>query len=154
MSTDDARPMAVSISSTKADELAVVVALLWAANLPAGDLTVNHLEHFFIARAADGKPCGVIGLEPFGHTGLMRSLTVDRSQRGKGVGHALCERLELHARELGIATLYLLTMDADGYFTAIGYTPVARSDVPETVAASTQFRGLCPDSAICLNKLL
>lgn len=143
-----------SIEIARAGDLAAIAALLEAANLPAGDMTVAHLAHFLVLRQADGDLCGVIGLEPFGRAGLLRSLAVREGLRGDGLGRALTMRLEAHARNLGIETLYLLTTTAGGFFPSLGYRRIPRDAVPSSVAASTQFSGLCPDSATCLVKTL
>ena len=55
-----------------------------------------------------------------------------------------------HARLLGVEQLYLLTTDADRYFAALGFKRIERSEAPAQIQATTQFRSLCPKSAVCM----
>jgi amino-acid N-acetyltransferase len=133
---------------------AAIRELLEAAELPTGDLSSELLERFCVARAPDGTVVGAIGLESFGHVGLLRSLVVHPSQRGYGVGSALVEQLERVARTAGLTDLFLLTTTAADFFAALGYRKVDRGTVPAQVAASEEFRALCPASAVCQAKRL
>lgn len=142
------------IGRARGAELAALRALLDAEQLPSSDLDAAALDHFFVARDTDGSLAGTIGLEPLGDCGLLRSLVVRDDARGHGLGRRLTARLERHAAGQGIATLYLLTLDADRFFERLGYERVARGSVPESVAATGQFAGLCPDRAICLTRRL
>lgn len=128
-------------------------ALLEAAELATADLSPGLLERFLVARAA-GVVVGAVGLEPFGRVGLLRSLVVHPSHRGLGLGGAMVAQLERRARVAGVEELYLLTTSAAAFFEARGYRPLDRSQVPSSVAASTEFRSLCPASAVCLCKHL
>src|SRR5690606_9873621 len=51
---------------------------------------------------------GVIGLESFDRTGLLRSLAVDPASRGAGIGAELVAALEGQASDAGITDLWLL----------------------------------------------
>lgn len=128
-------------------------ALLEAAELPTADLSSGLLERFLVARA-DGVVVGAVGLEAFGRAGLLRSLVVDPAARQSGVGTRLVEALVALARSAGVDELYLLTTTAAEFFEACGFRRVVRSAVPSAVAASAEFRGLCPASAVCLWKRL
>lgn len=52
----------------------------------------------------------------------LASLYVDVSARGRGVGHALVDRLVAEARALGINPLYLYTEDRVGWYQSMGWT--------------------------------
>lgn len=58
----------------------------------------------------------------------IRTLAVDRSRRGAGIGHALLERLVGRARDLGLRRLFCLTFEVDFFvrhgFEVIEGTPV------------------------------
>lgn len=130
-----------------------VGALLARAGLPTADLAALDLEHFLGCGTLD-EPAGVVGIEPLGPYGMIRSLAVDRAFRGSGCGRALVAAAERHARSLGIRELYLLTETAPGFFSALGYEPVGRDVVPDAVRASEQFASICPASAACMRKRL
>ena len=72
--------------------------------------------------------------------GEVRTLTVDRGWRGRGVGHALVDRLEADARELGLTRLFCLTFEV-AFFTAHGFHEVVDPVVPPEVAAELARSG-------------
>ena len=57
----------------------------------------------------------------------VRSIVVDDSMRGKGIGHLLVEALIEEARKLGIKRVFCLTFET-GFFGKHGFEPI--SDVP------------------------
>jgi amino-acid N-acetyltransferase len=126
--------------------------LLTAAGLPIEGAR-GHMEHFFVARAG-GSIDGVIGLEPYGEEGLLRSLAVRESRRSKGIGGDLYLRLIDESRSLGIRRLILLTTTAKVYFSARGFRPVDRSTIRGPLGRSAEFTGACPESAICMELVL
>ncbi|MFK8031056.1 MAG: arsenic resistance N-acetyltransferase ArsN2 [Gammaproteobacteria bacterium] len=130
-----------------------VVELLGKANLPTADITPHLLSHF-IGASIGGTLEGVIGYEPYGEIGLLRSLAVSSTARGAGLGAQLVQRLETAAAEAGIEHLFLLTTDADGYFASRNYRVIDRDAVPEEIRGTAQFSSLCPDSATVMVKTL
>ena len=130
-----------------------IVALLADAALPHDDLTPEHLEHFLVLR--DGSEiAGVVGMEVAEDAGLLRSLAVPAARRGGGLAGVLVAALEARARSIGIRTLYLLTTTAEGFFARRGYTLTDRGAVPDAIAATLEFRGICPASAACMARAL
>ena len=126
--------------------------LLTAAGLPI-EGAKGHMEYFFVAREG-GSLDGVIGLEPYGEEGLLRSLAVRESRRSKGIGSDLYLRLIDEARSLGIRRLILLTTTAGNYFSARGFHSVDRSTIRGALGRSAEFAGACPESAICMELVL
>jgi amino-acid N-acetyltransferase len=129
-----------------------VVALLSAEKLPVADLP-DTLDNFFVVTEND-EIAGVIGLEIYGSSGLLRSLAVSSSLRGKGIAAVLVDQLEAIAAEKGLEALYLLTETAKDYFEGKGYEHVARMDIPDEVKASSEFMHVCPESAIAMVKYI
>lgn len=142
--------MAVTLDVERADEddLDYVESMLARNDLPTADLRAGGAT-FFVGRR-DGRRVAVGGLERYGDVGLLRSLVVDESARGTGVGSAMCEALERRAAADGVEAIYLLTTTAADFFTARGYTSVERADVPRPIRESRQFTDLCPSTARCL----
>lgn len=128
-----------------------VKAMLAGAGLPVEDFSAKYLV--FIADD-DGEPVGAIGLEHFGGVGLLRSLVVAAASRRGGLGRKLVRALELYAKGLGEAELWLLTIDADAYFHELGYTRRDRTVAPEAIRETEEFSGLCPDDAVLMSKTL
>ncbi|HNR08109.1 MAG TPA: arsenic resistance N-acetyltransferase ArsN2 [Saprospiraceae bacterium] len=111
------------------------------------------LRHFFVARA-NGQFQGCIGLEHYGHSGLLRSMWVDEGYRNQGIAGALVAKLEGYASSLGLHALYLLTETAESYFGKRGFQQMDRDLTPEELKASAEFKSLCPASAKLMVKWL
>lgn len=129
-----------------------ILALLQRADLPTGDLTEEQSWTHFILATRDGTDVGVIGLEVTPPFGLVRSLAVEESARGSGLGAQLLVRIEAHALKLGITELGLITDCAEPYFLRQGYHGVGRPDAPDALRETKQFRDICPDSAAIMVK--
>jgi amino-acid N-acetyltransferase len=134
-------------------ELPVIVRLLEDAGLPALDLTESHLEHFFYCGPSQ-TPAGLVGLELYDTDALLRSLWVAPEARAEGLGSALVDHAEDHARVQGVRVMYLLTTTAEGFFAQLGYQRIARGLAPRAIQASREFRELCPDSSAVMVKSL
>ncbi|MBW3572881.1 MAG: GNAT family N-acetyltransferase [Gemmatimonadetes bacterium] len=143
----------MSPESAYPSDLDAIVRLLADAALPHHDLTPEHLRHFLVLRDADGIS-GAVGMEAAGDAGLLRSLAVSADRRGQGLASRLVDALEAYARAAGIRTLYLLTTTAEGFFARRGYARAERSAVPAAIAATAEFRAICPASAACMAKAL
>lgn len=130
-----------------------VCELLEASGLPTSDLQPGHFENFL----ACGDPCapgGVVGVEIHGHHGLLRSLAVSRSVRGRGCGRELVAAAEAHARARGVRKLYLLTNTAEAFFEHLGYSHASRQEAPEAIRTSPEFSSLCPhDCAFMVKRM-
>jgi amino-acid N-acetyltransferase len=62
----------------------------------------------------------------------IRTLAVDPTLRGHGVGHALLERLVQRAQDLGVERLFCLTFET-GFFQRHGFTEIDGAPVPHEV---------------------
>lgn len=143
-----------TIAVFSASEKNRILDLLSDAELPVEDLTNAKLKNFLIAKGRDGAVIGVVGVEMYGNNGLLRSLTVRPSHRGIGIGHQLTREIESFAWRNGIRTLYLLTMTAAEFFPKLGYEVTQRDKVPKKIRETEEFQNVCPDSAVCLLKVL
>lgn len=131
-----------------------VLDLLNKAELPIKDLTYEKMKNFMIARDKDGSIIGVVGVEMYQESGLLRSLVVHPSYRGTGLGSLLTRKIESFAWHNGVKILYLLTMTAADFFPKIGYEVTQRDNVPESIRKTEEFNNVCPVSAVCLFKVL
>ena len=141
------------IEPARVSDFPAITALLADAALPHDDLTPEHLRHFLVLRDG-GEIAGVVGMEVADDAGLLRSLAVPVQRRGGGLAARLVDALEQRARQAGIRTLYLLTTTAEGFFARRGYGRTDRAAVPGAIAATPEFRGICPASAACMAKAL
>jgi amino-acid N-acetyltransferase len=133
-------------------DLADISNLLRECGLPFEDIA-SHLPHFILAK--DGsKLVASIGLEALGDVGLLRSLAVSPQHRGQRIAEALCQSLERQALTLGIESLYLLTLTAEGFFQKRGYVNIERRLAPSAIQNTEEFKSICPASSVCMKKAL
>lgn len=136
-----------------AADFAPIVALLGASGLPTADLALPALAHFRVSRDGE-RIVAVAGLQPLGSAGLLRSVAVTPELRGTGLATRLVAALEGEAARMGITTLWLLTNTAEAFFATRGYTVLPRDAAPAALQDTAEFRQLCPDSAVCMQKSL
>lgn len=127
-------------------------ALLAAAALPTDDVSLE--RHEYVLALAGAELAGSVGLEPCGDVALLRSLAVAPALRRRGLGAALFERAVARAILRGLSTAFALTTTAERFCLAHGFERIPRSEVPPAVAATPQFRSLCPTSAACFRRRL
>lgn len=128
-----------------------VISLLAECALPVEDISASSSVQFFGVRSG-GTLAAVVGLELFPPVGLLRSLAVSQSFRGRGFGRALVSFAESVAASHGVETLFLLTTTAAHFFLALGYAPASRGTVPASIQGTSQFATLCPASSSLLCK--
>ena len=138
----------LQLRAATAVDVPAMEALLAAEGLPTGGVAEG-IAHFQVLDDGAGV-IAAAGIEPHGDSVLLRSVVVAPQHRGRGLARRLTERMVQHAREQGHDAMYLLTMDADGYFADLGFARIEREDAPESIRSSEQFREQCPDSAVLM----
>lgn len=128
--------------------LALIQQWLEQNRLPSSDIPIV-LDKLFLGYLAS-EVVGIGGVEDYGEYGLLRSLVIAETFRGKGYGQVLCQSLANQARIQGIQELYLLTATADSFFEKNGFERVDRQSAPDVLQQTTQFSQLCPSSAVCM----
>jgi len=136
----------------EAQSLPLVRSLLRDSGLPESDLQEEHMDAFFVSRAGDEGLLACVGLERFGETALLRSLAVRAGARGQGLGDQALQTMEAFAVSKGVNRLCILTMTAESFFHARGFERCDRTALPASVQASSEFKSLCPASAVCMFK--
>ena len=129
------------------------IRLLEAAALPTSDLTDAHMDNFFHC-GSPAAPTALVGLEFLGSDVLLRSLVVASEQRGTGLGTALLDAAEAHARTRGARSIFLLTTTAEAFFKKRGYVSADRATAPAAIHTSREFADLCPASSSFMVKHL
>ncbi len=131
-----------------------LVGIHWLLNLhslPSADITEDSLDHFLVYRDEIGV-AGLVGLERYEDVALLRSLVVADGYAGRGLGRRLVAAAEELARESHIRRIYLLTMTAEFYFEYLGYRTTSREDAPARLKQCSQFKALCPSTAVLMVK--
>ncbi len=149
--TETTKDRCVKLRSATQADLPAVLALLGRTGLPREGVEAESLADFVVAEDS-GTVVGVVGLEIYRASALLRSAAVEESWRGTGVGRGLIERALALSRERGIEDVFLLTTTAEHYFPRFGFTCVCRDEVPEAVKASAEFRGACPSTAVVMHR--
>lgn len=144
------RPL--TLERTDERTLSYVERVLEANGLPSRDVR-SKPECFYVGYVGDER-VGIGGIEPCGADGLLRSVVVERSERGNGFGAAICDGLERTARDDGLEALYLLTTTAAEFFASRGYAETERATVPAAIRRTAEFDELCPTTATCMKKSL
>ncbi|MBT2767807.1 GNAT family N-acetyltransferase [Stenotrophomonas sp. ISL-67] len=138
------KPMAVD---------AGLIAMLQRVGLPTDDLCAQG-PATFCGMWEDDQLCGVVAVESYGCVGLLRSLAVTPSFRGRGLGRVLVSKAEDLACQAGIDELYLLTISSSALFERCGFVHVLRGDVPAPIRETKQFSSLCPSTCAVMRKKL
>jgi len=129
-----------------------VTALLARLGLPLAGVS-STLDGFVVAEG-EGGVVGTAAMEHYGTVGLLRSVAVDPARRGTGLGGSLVEYVLGRAGAAGINDVFLLTTTAERYFPRHGFAVASREAVPAALAASEEFRGACPASAVLMRRRL
>ncbi len=142
----------VRVEPAGSTDLAGIRGLLEAAGLPTQHLD-DGSARLYVVREVGGdpgsasepgaralEPLGCAGLERHGTAGLLRSLAVHETARGRGVGRALVERIAAEALAAGAAELVLLTMGAGRFFLDLGFEPARREAFDPALLDSWEFR--------------
>lgn len=144
--------MNAEFKKTSPEKKSEVLTLLTLANLPTLDIGEN-VELFSLE--INENIVGTAGLEIIGNIGLLRSVSVLESQKGKGYGHLIVQKLESYAKTQNIEALYLLTTTASKFFgQKCNYQMIERANVPIEIQNSQQFSSVCPSSAVVMKKVL
>ncbi|WP_051840241.1 amino-acid N-acetyltransferase [Streptomyces sp. NRRL F-5126] len=82
------------------------------------------IQEFWVAESPDGTVIGCGALHPMWEDlAEVRTLAVDASAKGAGVGHKLLTELLHAARELGVSRVFCLTFEVD-FFTKHGFVEI------------------------------
>jgi protein-tyrosine-phosphatase/N-acetylglutamate synthase-like GNAT family acetyltransferase len=144
----DAAPAAPVLRPARAEDRAAAEALLGRCALPVAGLADQFPAGYVVA---GGEPLvGLAGLEVHGSHGLLRSVAVDPGAGDRGLGRALVADRLAYARARGLASVFLLTTTAPGFFAALGFASCERERVPVEIRATPEFADVCPSSAACM----
>lgn len=134
-------------------DLETVERILLECELPLEGVR-EHLEESYCVAEDDGGIIGTGGVEPYGVYGLLRSVAVSPARREKSIGRALVLDRLRWAMSRGLASLYLLTTTAPGFFERLGFRTIERDAAPPEIRGSSEFRSICPGNATLMVLLL
>ena len=137
----------IQLQAVPAAEMPKFQEILASNGLPTDDLSQPHLWFFSYQ---DGVRIGTLGLEHYGSIGFLRSLSILPEFHARGLGKQVVNQLIADREALGLAERYLMTTDAEGFFSNLGFQRVERSAVPENIKQTQQFSSICPSSAVVM----
>ena len=140
--------MSAVIERAQPEDVASVLSLLERHGLPVDG--ADAMGDAVVVARLNGRVVGAAGLERYADGALLRSVVVDASAQGHGLGQRLTEAALVLARDLRMPSVFLLTTTADGFFPRFGFERIGREDVPESVQQSVEFRSACPVSAVVM----
>lgn len=143
----------ITLEAARAGEAPALTQLLSEVGLPTDDLTPQHWPHFVVARRA-GRIVGAAGVEALGRYGLLRSVAVAPAFQRHGLASQLVREAEAHAKAHGVEQIYLLTTTAEVFFAKRGYAVTERKAAPAELQSTSEFKSVCPESAVCMAKAL
>jgi amino-acid N-acetyltransferase len=95
---------------------------------------------------------GAVALKMYPDSALLRSLVVERTAQGKGIGGRLTQAAIEEAQRHGASAIYLLTTTAEQFFPRFGFVAVDRQFMPASIQTSIEFQSACPASAIAMRR--
>ncbi|MFN0214209.1 MAG: arsenic resistance N-acetyltransferase ArsN2 [Saprospiraceae bacterium] len=144
--------MSILLKNASPAEVHALIDFLQKVNLPTSDLP-SDLSGFTLA--FDGNEIvGSAGLELLGILGLLRSVAVAETHRDQQLGQQLFAAALDYARSHEVQEVFLITNTADRYFAKKGFQELERSQVPDEIAQTEQFSGLCPSTAVVMKMRL
>ena len=138
----------MEIRPARTEDRMAIARLLREVGLPSEDFA-PHLERFFVVTGG-GQVLAAIGAEVAGEDALLRSLVVAPELRGRGWGDRLLAAIDAAAENGEVRRWWLLTTTAEAFFRKRGFRRAARDEAPPAIAATREFRELCPSLAACL----
>jgi amino-acid N-acetyltransferase len=140
--------MNVAISPAAATDLPAVLDLVQRTKLPRAELE-RHVATTLVAREGE-RIVGCAALELYGKACLLRSVAVEPSARGLGLGQQLTRAALDLARTRGVKTAYLLTETAGEFFPRFGFRTIPRAEIDPAVQRSIEFTTACSASALAM----
>jgi len=142
----------IRIGGATEGDLPAIRKLLLDNELPTAGVD-EHWKTFIVARDGDAiVACG--GSEAHENAALLRSIAVHPDYRSLGIGRKIVRQLLDRLASRGIREFYLLTTTAQEYFRKRGFKVIDRDEVHPQLLGSEEFRGACPDSAVCMRLVM
>jgi amino-acid N-acetyltransferase len=130
-------------------DLPAIMEMLEGAGLYAGGLD-EHVQRFLVAERPDApeneRLAGMVGMEVYGQSGLLRSFVVERKAWNPDLGLAMFGAAMALAKRLQLQDLFLLSRSVHPLFLAMGFQPVEWDEAPREMRESEHFRQVRADA--------
>ncbi len=143
----------MNIKIATASHLPDIRQLLEKAHLPTIDIE-NLVGQIFVIEL-EGKVVASGAFEYYPPLALLRSVVVDESYRGQGLGSKLVSHILEVLNTMQVEAVYLLTQTAESFFqTKFRFIPITRQEVPQIVQQSSEFKEILCQNAKCMFRKL
>ena len=142
----------VKLRSAEQEDREYIERVLGRNDLPIADIS-EKLPCLYVCETETDR-VGVGGIELYDDAALLRSVAVEKSERGNGYGTIISNKVLAQAELSGVSTVYLLTTTADEFFADLGFVEIPRETVPQSIQTTTEFSDLCPETAVCMKREL
>ncbi|PLR76810.1 hypothetical protein CU633_13760 [Bacillus sp. V3-13] len=114
-------------------DLARLLTFLEAAKLGTEGVAAA-VDYFLLVEDMQGNLKAMVGIEPAGEAGLLRSLVISEGMTDKEI-LMLFEQMLILARDKQLKELYLATNKQDSllFFNMLGFTAIERNDLPTSI---------------------
>lgn len=145
------RKEAVKIKLAEQEDFLQIHKLLIENGLPTAGADFGKGNYYI---AGDQEIMGVIGIERYGTSVMLRSLAVKPQYRKAGVARNLIDYVFQTLKSTGARDIYLLTNTAEGYLAQYGFAKIERSSVPDHVLSTSALGDVCPSCSTCMHLAL
>lgn len=108
----------------------------------------------FVFASKTGQAVAYGGYNVLADIAMLRSVTVLPQWRGQGIGARMVTALISQLQGINVKAVYLLTEDADVFFSSLGFFAIGRDEVPQAIRDTGQFARHCPDDAVLMVRAL
>lgn len=142
----------IEILNARSEYLNSVKEILQLNHLPLLGVE-DQFSNYFVLQL-NMEIIGVIGLEIYGDSALIRSFAILPEFQKKGLGTILFQQILEYAQEKKIKNLYALTETAKNFFEKNGFGVVDRKFAPLEIQQSKEYTTICPNSAFFLKRAI
>jgi 4-nitrophenyl phosphatase len=133
-------------------DLPPIASMLHAGGLMTGSAR-ERVGRTMVAEA-DRRPIATAAWEPCDGGALLRSVAVDGEHRRAGAGTIVVAATLRRILEAGIRDVYLVTENADRFFSSCGFRAIDRDDLPDGIAVHPQVVRECSAQATAMRLTL
>ncbi|MEQ9310028.1 MAG: arsenic resistance N-acetyltransferase ArsN2 [Balneolaceae bacterium] len=141
-----------SIVNAAQSDLNEIEDILRRNNLPIKDFSESEIVFYIVKDENEIIACA--GIEKFENIALLRSVVIKEELRGAGLGSQFIDQILFKVKESNFIELYLLTENAEGFFSKKRFTSINREKAPECIKTSSEFSSICPSTAILMRNIL
>jgi len=133
------RSPALIVRRASPDDLVPALELLKVLGVSRAVVAANW-DHYLVLVNAAHVVSGLVGLEVRGTAGVVRSVAVEPSARGRGQGRRLIEAVRARARRERLTDLFLVTYTQRDFYARLRFSPVSVDDCPDEVVTTLSFQ--------------